>query len=69
MEAMDRMKIIAGLGNPGSEYANTKHNVGFMFVDALADKLGIDGCRRDNRLNGRARLIDRFSHPIPQRLR
>ena len=43
MEAMDRMKIIAGLGNPGSEYANTKHNVGFMFVDALADKLGIDG--------------------------
>ena len=37
------MKIIAGLGNPGSEYANTKHNVGFMFVDALADKLGIDG--------------------------
>ena len=43
MEAMNRMKIIAGLGNPGSEYANTKHNVGFMFVDAPADKLGIDG--------------------------
>lgn len=36
------MKIIAGLGNPGSEYAATKHNVGFMLVDALADKLGID---------------------------
>ena len=36
------MKIIAGLGNPGSEYANTKHNTGFMFVDALAEKLGID---------------------------
>ena len=34
------MKIIAGLGNPGSEYEKTKHNVGFMFVDALADKLG-----------------------------
>lgn len=35
------MKIIAGLGNPGSEYAATKHNVGFMLIDALADKLSV----------------------------
>ncbi len=35
------MKIVAGLGNPGSEYEKTKHNVGFMFVDALAEKLGV----------------------------
>lgn len=35
------MKILAGLGNPGSEYAKTKHNVGFMFIDALADELGV----------------------------
>ena len=39
------MKIIAGLGNPGAEYAKTKHNVGFMLVDALADKLGVDDWR------------------------
>ena len=32
--------IIAGLGNPGSEYENTRHNAGFMFIDRAADKLG-----------------------------
>ncbi len=39
------MKIIAGLGNPGAEYAKTKHNVGFMLVDALAERLGTDDWR------------------------
>lgn len=29
------MKIIVGLGNPGKEYENTKHNLGFMFLDYL----------------------------------
>ena len=32
--------IVAGLGNPGSKYETTRHNVGFMFVDRVAHKLG-----------------------------
>lgn len=35
------MVIIAGLGNPTKEYENTRHNIGFMAVDALADKYDI----------------------------
>ena len=33
--------IIAGLGNPGPEYADTRHNCGYLTVDYLAEKLGI----------------------------
>ena len=36
------MIIIAGLGNPGKDYAGTRHNAGFMTIDALSKKYGID---------------------------
>ena len=35
------MNIVVGLGNPGEQYKNTRHNAGFMAVDALALKLGL----------------------------
>lgn len=36
------MYIIAGLGNPKKEYDNTRHNIGFAMIDALADKYNIN---------------------------
>ena len=35
------MYIIVGLGNPGKQYENTRHNVGFNIIDILADEYGI----------------------------
>jgi PTH1 family peptidyl-tRNA hydrolase len=37
--------LIVGLGNPGRDYKNNRHNVGFMVVDEIAKKLGIEFTR------------------------
>ncbi|HKQ32510.1 MAG TPA: aminoacyl-tRNA hydrolase [Thermodesulfobacteriota bacterium] len=40
------MNLVVGLGNPGSEYASTKHNLGFLAVDEIGKRAGIDLTRK-----------------------
>lgn len=44
------MKLIVGLGNPGREYENTRHNIGFQLLDYLAKEKQIEICK--NKFNG-----------------
>jgi peptidyl-tRNA hydrolase, PTH1 family len=41
------VKVIVGLGNPGREYAGTRHNVGWWVIDHLADVWRFDGWKKD----------------------
>ncbi len=56
------MFLVAGLGNPGEEYALTPHNMGFLTVDRLAERHGIRVTRRDSKALVGVGEID--GHPV-----
>jgi PTH1 family peptidyl-tRNA hydrolase len=53
-------KVVVGLGNPGSKYQNTRHNIGWMVLDRLADRHGASGKakKKDAAATARGRIGD-----------
>ena len=44
------MKLVVGLGNPGKEYENTRHNIGFMMIDEIVKTYNLTGKEKMNGL-------------------
>ena len=55
--------IIAGLGNPGSQYEHTRHNVGYWWLDQLANELG-QSFKTESRFNGQLIQFTTPEHKI-----
>ncbi len=55
------LKVIAGLGNPGAEYASTRHNVGWWFLDRLADAWNLGRFRREGSAGVAAGRVGEFA--------
>ena len=57
---MSQLKLIVGLGNPGQQYVETRHNAGFWFVALIADRFNIElaADKKFHGLTGRGRIFD-----------
>ena len=55
---MAGIRLVVGLGNPGAEYEDTRHNAGFWFVDRLASEAGV-GLRLESKFHG---MVGRLRH-------
>ena len=60
---MAGLRLIVGLGNPGPEHTRTRHNAGFWFVDALAERLGAR-FGLESKLFGETAKVDIAGRPV-----
>jgi len=57
------IKLIAGLGNPGNQYAETRHNAGFRFLDAVVQRFGAT-LKHENRFHGDVCKVNIGGYPV-----
>ena len=62
MPSANDSRLIVGLGNPGKQYANTRHNAGFFVVDTLARRVGASGPK--TRFKGEILEVRRGNHRL-----
>jgi len=58
---MDDIRLIAGLGNPGREYERTRHNAGFWWVDAIAQRKRADW-KKESKFAGHVAKVEEGGH-------